>query len=180
MSLIQKIHHVAYRCNNAKETAQWYKKALGMELLVSIAEDKVPSTKEPNPYMHLFLDAGAGNILAFFEITGEKEMSRDLNTPTWVQHIAFEVKDIETLEKAKKDLEAQGIEVLGLTDHGIFKSIYFFDPNGHRLELAANLGTAEDMQRLKDCAQDMIDEWDKTKQPPRHAAWMHEKEFSKK
>lgn len=179
MGIIKKIHHVAYRCHNAKETAEFYKKALGMELLVSIAEDKVPSTKAPNPYMHLFLDAGMGNILAFFEITGEKEMSRDLNTPTWVQHIAFEVESIKVLEKAKKDLEAQGIEVLGLTDHGIFKSIYFFDPNGHRLELAANLGTAEDMARLKDCAQDMIDEWDKTKQPPRHAAWMHEKEFSK-
>jgi len=28
--------------------------------------------------------------------------------------------------------------VLGPTHHGIFKSIYFFDPNGHRVELAAD------------------------------------------
>ena len=29
----------------------------------------------------------------------------------------------------KARLEAAGVEVLGVTDHHIFKSIYFFDPN---------------------------------------------------
>jgi len=38
--------------------------------------------------------------------------------------------------------------VLGVTDHTLFKSIYFFDPSGHRLELAFNTGTAEMMKRL--------------------------------
>ena len=90
---IQKIHHVAYRCKDAKETVAFYQKYLNMDLLVCIAEDKVPSTKEPNPYMHVFLDAGMGNILAFFEITGAAEMGRDENTHLWVQHIAFQVKD---------------------------------------------------------------------------------------
>src|SRR3989338_8047428 len=74
MIQIQQIHHVAYRCRDAKETAEWYKKNLNMDLLVCIAEDRVPSTKEPDPYMHIFLDAGCGNILAFFEITGSPPM----------------------------------------------------------------------------------------------------------
>ncbi len=130
---IKQIHHVAYRCKDAKQTAEFYKKVLNMDLLVCIAEDRVPSTKEPNPYMHVFLDAGQGNILAFFEITGEKEMSRDFNTPQWVQHIAFQLQDPAALLKAKAELEAQGLDVLGVTDHGIIQSIYFFDPNGHRL-----------------------------------------------
>jgi len=38
-------------------------------------------------------------------------------------------------------LQADGIEVVGVTDHHIFKSIYFFDPNGIRLELSAQLAT---------------------------------------
>ena len=149
MTLLKRIHHVAYRCNDAKETADWYKKMLGMELTVSISEDKVPSTKEPDPYMHIFLDAGMGNVLAFFELTGQKPMGRDHNTPTWVQHIAFEVENLDVLEAAKKDLESKGLDVLGITDHGVFKSIYFFDPNGHRIELAANIGTPEQMKKLK-------------------------------
>ncbi|MCJ8275636.1 MAG: VOC family protein, partial [Bdellovibrionales bacterium] len=69
MIKIQQIHHVAYRCKDAKETADFYQKYLNMDLTVCIAEDKVPSTQEPDPYMHIFLDAGMGNILAFFEIT---------------------------------------------------------------------------------------------------------------
>lgn len=175
---IEKIHHVAYRCKDAKKTAQFYKDHLNMDLLVSIAEDKVPSTKEPNPYMHIFLDAGMGNVLAFFEITGEKEMSRDLNTPIWVQHIAFQLKDEKALVAAKTFLEKKGVDVLGITDHAIFKSIYFFDPNGHRIELAAPTSTEKEMQLLKEVADEMLDEWSKTKIPPRHASWLHKKEFS--
>lgn len=180
MISIQQIHHVAYRCKDAKETAQFYKDVLNMELLVCIAEDKVPSTKEPNPYMHLFLDAGMGNILAFFEITGEKEMDRDQNTPKWVQHIAFQLKNEDELMKAKAELEKKGIEVLGVTDHSIIKSIYFFDPNGHRLELTCLTGTNEQMKKLKEIAPEMLDEWSRTKTPPRQAAWLHASEFKSK
>ena len=52
---IKKIHHVAYRCRDARETALWYEKHLGMKLMLSIAEDAVPSTGESDPYMHLSL-----------------------------------------------------------------------------------------------------------------------------
>ncbi len=175
---IKQIHHVAYRCKNAKETVKFYQEKLNMKLLVCIAEDKVPSTKEPDPYMHVFLDAGMGNILAFFEITGSKEMSRDLNTPEWVQHIAFRVEDEKSLIEAKKELEEKDVDVLGITEHGIIRSIYFFDPNGHRLELTCVTGTEKQMDNLEKIAPEMLEEWDRTKQPPKQAAWLHEKEFS--
>ncbi len=177
MIQIQQIHHVAYRCKDARETAQFYKDYLNMELLVCIAEDKVPSTKEPNPYMHIFLDAGQGNILAFFELIGQKEMGRDLNTPQWVQHIALQVKDREALLRAKEELQKKGLDVVGVTDHTIIESIYFFDPNGHRVELTTVTASESQLRRLKEMAPEMLEEWSKTKQPPRHAAWLHEKEF---
>jgi lactoylglutathione lyase len=47
MSLIRKIHHVAYRCKDAKETVDWYGKYLDMRFILAIAENEVPSTKEP-------------------------------------------------------------------------------------------------------------------------------------
>ena len=62
---IQRIHHVAYRCKDAKETVEFYKNNLDMGFVLAIAENEVPSTKEPDPYMHVFLDAGQGNVLAF-------------------------------------------------------------------------------------------------------------------
>ena len=36
---IKKIHHVAYRCNDAKETAEFYKNYLNMDLSIVFAED---------------------------------------------------------------------------------------------------------------------------------------------
>ena len=41
---IKKIHHVAYRCKDAKETVEWYKKMLNMDFILAFAEDHVPST----------------------------------------------------------------------------------------------------------------------------------------
>lgn len=170
---ITRIHHVAYRCKDAKETVEFYRDLLNMDFQLAIAEDKVPSTGAPDPYMHVFLDAGQGNVLAFFEIPNSPDMGRDENTPAWVQHIAFEVETMDELLEAKSRLEDAGIDVLGPTDHAIFKSIYFFDPNGHRIELATNTAKPGMLEELKRVAPAMLDEWAETKKAPNHAAWLH-------
>ena len=38
MSLIDRIHHVAYRCKDARQTVEWYEKHLGMQFVLAIAE----------------------------------------------------------------------------------------------------------------------------------------------
>ena len=175
---IERIHHVAYRCKDAKQTVEWYREHLGMDFVLAIAEDQVPSTHAPDPYMHLFLDAGNGNILAFFELPNSAPMGRDTNTPDWVQHIAFKVDSVKTLEETKARLQARGVDVVGITDHTIFQSIYFFDCNGHRLELAADTATADMQRRLDAVKWDMLEEWSRTKRAPKHAHWMHERELA--
>jgi catechol 2,3-dioxygenase-like lactoylglutathione lyase family enzyme len=176
--MLKGIHHVAYRCKDAKETVLWYQKMLHMEFVLAIAEDKVPSTQAPDPYMHIFLDAGGGNVLAFFELPTQPPMGRDPNTPEWVQHIAFKVGDRAELLEFKAHLEAQGVEVLGVTDHGMFHSIYFFDPNGHRVELACpDPDEAALLARMDAVKWDMLEDWSKTKRAPKHAAFLHAREF---
>lgn len=176
MALVEKIHHVAYRCKNAKETVEWYQKYLDMKFILAIAENEVPSTKEPDPYMHIFLDAGNGNVLAFFELPTKPEMiaPSDANTPSWTQHLALKVDSVETMMAAKARLEAGGIQVVGPTDHTIFQSIYFRDPSGHRLELCANTSTPQMDKALDDVKWEMLNEWDRTKKAPEHARWMHD------
>lgn len=176
---IEKIHHVAYRCKGAKEMVEWYKKNLNMDFILAFAEDHVPSTKAFDPYMHLFLDAGHGNVLAFFELPTQPEMGRDENTPKWVQHIALKVKDRYALVKAKAHLEANGVDVLDITNHGIFHSIYFFDPNGHRLELAYDDEKAP--QKIapitEEMKHDMLEQWSQTKRAPDHTHFLHAAEL---
>lgn len=176
---IEQIHHVAYRCKDAKETVEWYGRMLNMNFVLAIAENNVPSTHEPDPYMHLFLDAGNGGVLAFFELPTKAPMGRDENTPKWVQHIAFKVKDRAELVAFKEHLEKNGVEVLGVTDHSIFHSIYFFDPSGHRIELACpDPDETALLAKLDAVKWEMLEEWSKTKRAPRQAAWMHEKELA--
>lgn len=168
---IEQIRHVAYRCKDAKETVNWYVEHLHMDFVLAIAEDRMPSTKAPDPYMHVFLDAGKNNVLAFFELPTQPQMGKDPNTPDWVQHIAFKVKDRETLIQYKEHLEAKGVEVLGVTDYSLFHSIYFFDPNGHRIELAApDDRQDEQLAKLGAVKWDMLEEWSKTKRAPKHVA----------
>jgi catechol 2,3-dioxygenase-like lactoylglutathione lyase family enzyme len=176
---IQGIHHVAYRCNNAKQTVTFYQQLLNMDFQLAIAENKVPSTGEPDPYMHVFLDAGNNNVLAFFEVPNSPDMQPDPNTPSWVQHIAFKVDSMDDLIEAKSRVENAGIEVVGPIDHTLFQSIYFFDPNGHRLELAVNTLGAGVLDRLHSVAPAMLEEWDETKCAPQHAAWLHDGSLKK-
>ena len=80
---------------------------------------------------------------------------------------------------AKKRLEEGGIKVVGPTNHHIFQSIYFRDPDGHRLELAYDTASVEDLKKLNEIAPEMMIEWAKNKKTLKHAAWLHEDQFSK-
>ena len=179
---IEKIHHVGYRCRDARKTVDFYRGVLNMDFIAAVSEDKVPTSKDPCPYFHLFFDAGMGNVLAFFDIAGHEMEPPKMDGPMWARHIALQVKDVDALVEAKARLEAAGVSVAGPTDHNIFSSIYFSDPDGNRLELTANaFDEPAKMERLRAVADDMLDEWTRTnKTPPRHAAWIHEKEFADK
>ncbi len=174
---LKRIHHVAYRCIDARQTVEFYQRVLNMDFVLAIAEDQVPSTKAPDPYMHVFLDAGMGNVLAFFELPNSPVMDRDHNTPDWVQHIAFELDSMADFRAARTALENEGLDVVGPTNHGIFQSLYFRDPNGHRIELVINTCTDQEMAELHQVAPAMLEEWSRTKKAPQHAAWLHSKEF---
>ena len=125
--------------------------------------------------MHVFFRMDDGSYVAFFELPESPDMGRDANTPSWVQHLALRVADEKTLLASKQRIESHGVEVLGPVDHGVCKSIYFFDPSGHRIELAVDTLTSEMKQRLASVSEAMLQEWAKTKKAPRHADWVHEK-----
>ena len=172
---IKSLHHVAYRCRDARETKEFYTRVLGLEYAMALAEDRVPSTGEHSPYMHVFFRMDDGSCVAFFEVPESPPMGRDPNTPDWVQHLALSVPDEATLLAYKAKLESHGVAVIGPTDHEFCKSIYFFDPNGHRLELAVDTMTPEVAARLAEVRDAMLEEWTRTKRAPRQAAWVHEK-----
>ena len=172
---VKMLHHVAYRCNDAQETADFYTKLLGLEYYAAISEEEVPSTGEKCPYMHIFFAMKDGSCVAFFEVPQSPPMQKDPNTPDWVQHLALQVESREELLERKKILEDAGVDVIGPTNHGFCESIYFFDPSGHRMELTLHIGDQAMMDKLKSTAPVMLEKWNQTKQVQSDAAWVHEK-----
>ena len=159
--MLRRFNHVAFRCTDAKETVDFYSKALGMPLAHAVTNDVVPSVKMFCPHLHLFFALDDGSYIAFFETPTMPPAQKDPNTPDWVQHIAFDVADNESLLKGKERLRAYGVEVIGPIDHGFANSIYFFDPNGHRLELTHWLEKEEsDRQRYLREAPKLLQEWE--------------------
>ena len=167
---VQQLHHFAYKARDAEETRQFYEDILGLPLYHIIQSDYVPSTGEYCPYTHFFFRLQDGSFIAFFDLGDDVKAEPSPNTPLWVNHISFRVNTVEELENTKTRLEAFGVEVLGVTDHHIFKSIYFFDPNGIRLELTAQLADAQAMQKDSTVAHARLNEW-----TARKALWRKER-----
>jgi catechol 2,3-dioxygenase-like lactoylglutathione lyase family enzyme len=145
---INALHHYAYRCRDAEATRHFYEDVLGLPLVHTVYHDHVPSTGEYHPYFHIFFQLRDGSCLAFFDLLDGEGCTPDPATPSWVNHLALSVETNEMLLEMKGRLESHGIEVLGPVDHKIFNSIYFFDPDGIRLELTFQTASAEKMAEL--------------------------------
>ncbi|TFV91451.1 VOC family protein [Blastococcus sp. CT_GayMR16] len=130
------LNHIAMPTNNTAETYRFYTKVMGFKLKSAVREERVPSTGDETPFLHTFFALEDGSCMAFFDIAGEQFAGRSDGVPSWIRHFAFNVETYEELLSWKARLEENGISVLGVIDHeGIWQSIYFFDPNGLRLEL---------------------------------------------
>lgn len=157
------LHHFAWRCRDAEETRVFYEDVLGLPLAHVIRADNVPSTGEFCPYTHIFFRMADGSFIAFFDLGDDVSAEPSPNTPSWVNHIALRVDNMEQLLAAKAKLEQAGVEVLGVTDHHIIQSIYFFDPNGLRVELTTWSVEEDYMRDAETHARADLDEWTREK-----------------
>ncbi len=81
-----------------------------------------------------------GSCLAFFEAPDEPFEFKEQHD--FDLHIALEV-EMDHLKRMLEKGRSEGIETRGISDHGFVQSIYFRDPNGYVIELAARSGSAE-------------------------------------
>jgi catechol 2,3-dioxygenase-like lactoylglutathione lyase family enzyme len=160
---IRGLHHFAWRCRDAEETRAFYEDILGLPLVHLVRADVVPSTGENCPYVHIFFRLGDGSHIAFFDLGDGIAAEPSPNTPAWVNHLALQVASEFALESAKAQLEAAGVPVIGVTDHHFIRSIYFFDPNGIRLELTAFVGEPAYMAEKEASARPELAAWTREK-----------------
>ncbi len=134
------LHHTAYVTHDTAATVDFYTRVLGMELISAVIDDKVPSTGDPWPYVHLFFELADGSTIAFFEALGLPPAAAPTHPAYDIfNHIALDVGSKDEVDRWQARLTSLGVETLGPVDHGIIYSVYFHDPNGIRMELTANV-----------------------------------------
>jgi catechol 2,3-dioxygenase-like lactoylglutathione lyase family enzyme len=160
---IQQLYHFAFPCRDAEETRHFYEDLLKLPLVHCMQVEAVPSSGEKGPYAHIFFEMRDGSYLAFFDL-GKNEAPRPSpNTPDWVQHLALQVPTVEDVRAYKEELEAAGIQVRGVVDHEFIQSIYFFDPNGLRLEITTRTEEPGFLQEAARKAHGELADWMKHK-----------------
>jgi len=161
--VLTNFHHVAFRCNDAAETVKFYTEVLGLRYSHAVSADIVASTKAHDPHIHIFFELGDGSSIAFFEVPTAPAALKDPNTPDWVQHVAFQVNSEAELLDYKRRLEQAHVPFLGPVGHHDAgqQSIYFFDPNGVRLEF--NLPAKVDSTDRATLAWEVLSKWEKRK-----------------
>jgi len=161
--MIKGLHHNAYRCRDSEETRRFYEDFLGLPLVHTLKiEETMTGRKTGGPgVLHTFFQLDDGSCLAFFEAP---DMPFDFKEQhDFDLHIALEVEP-ETLDKMLAKGKADGREVRGVSDHRFIRSIYFRDPNGYVIELAAKVAGKESaMDPKKSHACDILHEWQSKK-----------------
>ncbi len=158
--MIKGLHHNAYRCRDSEQTRRFYEDFLGLPLADAFEIGETKTGRQATA-LHSFYRLGDGSFLAFFEVPDtpfEFKTQHDYDL-----HIAPEV-DAKTLRDMFEKGKAEGIDTRGVADHGFVRSIYFRDPNGYVIELAAPTDSAADYAaRAETEAHGALARWQDTK-----------------
>lgn len=135
------VHHLALTTEDMKVTTEFYVNVVGMPLVHAMTVPPGvgigPGNRGNPPYeeiRHYFFDMGNDSLLAFFEIPKDEKKQVDRDDIGGMQHVAFAVT-VRRFAEIKARLVEHGVEHDGPIDilPGL-QSIYFYDPNGIRLE----------------------------------------------
>lgn len=156
MSPIRGLHHSAMRCSDSGRTREFYEGFLGLPLAAALEIERTATGRETS-VLHTFYRMGDGSFLAFFEAPGSPfdfKAQHDFDL-----HVALEVPPSQLEPMRAKGLSL-GIETRGVSEHGFIRSIYFRDPDGYVIELAARTEDHDSaLQPTLNGARHTLDAW---------------------
>jgi catechol 2,3-dioxygenase-like lactoylglutathione lyase family enzyme len=127
----QGVHHITITGADRQTSIDFWEGLLGMPFVF-----EQPNLDNPNE-SHLYFDPGDGRLITIF--TNEERVPDPHRTPTdpgCVHHLAFNLSKA-SWDQAVERLDERGIRHSGVKDRGFMDSIYFTDPLGLLIELAA-------------------------------------------
>jgi catechol 2,3-dioxygenase-like lactoylglutathione lyase family enzyme len=129
---LEGIDHVAMSVPDVERSAQWYMDVLGFERRHQGMWDGIP----------VFIGKGTTSIALFPVRSNDESIRQRTDSPgrtsserggVQMLHLAFRA-DRQNFLAAQEELKQRGIQ-FEFQDHEISHSIYFSDPDGHKLEI---------------------------------------------
>lgn len=156
------IHHLALNTEDMRATIDFYAGVLGMPLVHAL---KVPPGLGTGPgnrgnppfenLRHYFFDAGGDSMVAFFEMPKGAKQPGDRDALGAMQHCSFTLTEDRFADMLQR-LQVAQVPLIGPIPVGAGTySVYFFDPNGIRLEFSYQERDGEDVR--------VVERWTQTR-----------------
>jgi catechol 2,3-dioxygenase len=125
MIKIERVGHVVMSVRNLERSRDFYARVLGLQVM-----GELPGV--------LFMSAGGRDHheIAIAEVGEHAIKARQFDIG--MVHFAFKLRNKDDLREAYQTLLDENVEISCTVNHGVTDSIYFFDPDGHELEVYAD------------------------------------------
>ena len=130
MVKINKVGHVVLAVKDPEASAKWYSDVLGMDLMFYNEKAEMA-----------FLSFGTQHHdIAVVKAPEDATLGSPGNS-----HTALQIEGgLDELKELYQRMKSKGVEIDRTNDHGLSKSVYFFDPDGNRLEVFCETMTTEE------------------------------------
>ena len=126
----QGVHHITLNGADRQTSIDFWEGVLGMPFVFE------QPNLDDHSINHLYFDPGDGRLITVFTKEDRKPGERVKDQIGSVHHLAF-IVSLAAYKQAAKRLDERGIDHTPEIDRGFMWSIYFREPCGLRLELAA-------------------------------------------
>lgn len=123
---IHELGHVVLYVTDVERSATFYRDVLGFPQIAR------------QPGVAMFSTGRTHHELLLIEVGGTPREKQ--HPEPGLYHIGFKIGDsTDDVRKAKDELTAAGVRMVGTADHGVTHSLYILDPDGNELELYADV-----------------------------------------
>jgi len=128
----ERIAHVVIKVRDLERSRKFYTAVLGMPVMKEVSQINA---------VFLWLNGQDHHEVALFQVGPQAEGPR--MNQVGLLHFAFRLRSEEELRAAYQEFKEKGVPVTFTVNHGVTKSVYFHDPDGHELEVYCDNDPAE-------------------------------------